>query len=267
MTLFESILLGAVQGITEFLPVSSSGHLVLVRDVFGITAEGGLTFDLLLHLATLFAVLLAFRKIIFELLRDAWSILTGRYRDVTQKNRRMLLALIVGTVPAAMIGFFFERVIETSVRESRFVIGMLIIGSALLIAAERDAKHHKDAVDPKTGWRIGWFQVLALLPGFSRSGATISGGMLLGLNRTAAAEFSFLLSMPIIAGSALKKILDMASGGAVVALPTLTAGFLTAFLVGWLTIRYFMKYLAHHTLYAFAAYRLALAALMLVVLR
>ena len=267
MNIIQSIILGAVQGMTEFLPVSSSGHLILVRDVLGMATDNGLAFDIMLHLATLLAVVVAFRKIIIELALDLFRILRGQYRQVKKENRNLILALIVGTIPVAVMGYLLESTIETTIREPRFVVGMLLIGSALLIAGERYAKHQEDHISPKKGWWIGWFQVLALLPGMSRSGATISGAMILGIKRIQAAQFSFLLSVPIIAGSALKKGIDIASGSVALPVPELTAGFLTAFLVGWIVIHYFMKYLKNHTLYAFAVYRLLLAVLVLVLLK
>ncbi|MCR4278299.1 MAG: undecaprenyl-diphosphatase UppP [bacterium] len=267
MSIIQSIILGAIQGITEFLPVSSSGHLILVRDVLGMATNNGLAFDIMLHLATLLAVLVAFRKIILELARDLIQIVRGRYRQVKKEDRNLILALLVGTIPAGVMGYLFESTIENTIREPRFVAGMLIIGSALLIAGERYAKHREDHVLPKTGWWIGWFQVLALLPGMSRSGATIAGGMILGVKRIQAAQFSFLLSIPIIAGSALKKGIDIATGSIALPLPEMTAGFLTSFLVGWIVIHYFMKYLKNHTLYAFAVYRLLLAVVVLFLLK
>ena len=266
MTILESILLGAVQGLTEFLPVSSSGHLIIIRDVLGISAEGGLAFDLILHLATLLAVVIVFRKDLKELIISGVRIISGKISQVSKEQKTLLLALILGTIPAAVLGFFFESYIESTIREPRFVAGMLLIGSALLIAGERYSGHKEKAVSTKKGVLIGLFQSLALLPGMSRSGATIAGGMLLGVSRITAARFSFLLSIPIIGGSGLKKILDLSTGSDVVSTGPLVAGFISSFLVGWIVVHYFLKFLKNHTLYVFAGYRLVLAGLVILLI-
>ncbi len=266
MSLFESAILGVIQGLTEFLPVSSSGHLILVREFFGIHGTGDLAFDVILHVGTLLAIIITFRKTLIALLKDAWNLATGKRSAVKKEDSSLLLALILGTIPAALAGYFLEDFIENSIRSPRIVVAMLIAGSLLMIAAERYAKPKDETVSPKTGWWVGWFQMLALLPGMSRSGSTIAGGMLLGVNRVYAARFSFYLAIPIIAGSGLKKILDLAAGDAAIAYPQLVVGFVTSFLVGWLAINLFLKFLKTHTLYVFAAYRILLAALVFFIL-
>lgn len=267
MTILDAALLGAIQGLTEFLPVSSSGHLILLRDALGIAPEGGLAFDVILHLATLLAIVIAFRTTLAALAADVWRMGTGHADRVSAEHRRLLFALALGTVPAAVLGVFLESTLEETFREPRFVAGMLLIGSALLVAGERFARKTERHMSPKVGWWIGWFQALALLPGMSRSGSTIAGGMILGIGRLEAARFSFLLAVPIIAASGLKKTLDLVAGAETIAVPELVAGFITAFLVGWAVIHFFLKYLKNHTLYVFAAYRLVLAAVVLFSIR
>ncbi|MBU1033114.1 MAG: undecaprenyl-diphosphatase UppP [Patescibacteria group bacterium] len=265
MTIFDSLLLGIIQGLTEFLPISSSGHLILMREVLGINTQGGLTFDAILQLGTILAVFVYFRKLVLELIRDAVRYLIGQGKKVKKENRMLILALIFGTIPAAALGFFLEDVMETVFRSALLVAVTLIAGSLLFVAAERLAKQKFENVSPKQGWWIGCFQLLALIPGVSRSGATISGGLLLGINRVTAARFSFLLALPIITGSGLKKLLDVYQFGIVdVSALHLTLGFVSAFVVGLICIHYLLKYLKNHTLYAFVWYRLALAAIVLI---
>ncbi|MFH1291863.1 MAG: undecaprenyl-diphosphatase UppP [bacterium] len=265
MTIFNSLLLGIVQGLTEFLPISSSGHLILMREVLGINIQSGLTFDAILQLGTILAVFVYFRKLVLELIRDAVRYVIGQGKKVKKENQMLILALIFGTIPAATLGFFLEDVMETAFRSTLLVAVTLVAGSLLFIAAERLAKQKLKSVSPKHGWWIGCFQVLALIPGVSRSGATISGGLLLGLNRVTAARFSFLLALPVITGSGLKKLLDVYQFGiADVSTLHLSLGFVSAFIVGLVCIHYLLKYLKNHTLYAFVWYRLALAAIVLI---
>jgi undecaprenyl-diphosphatase len=190
MDMFSAIVLGVVQGATEFLPVSSSGHLILTRTLFGISDVNGLAFDAILQLATVCAVLVYFLDEILILVQTVLRKL-GRL-PVNEKDMVMVKALAVGTIPAVVLGLILESYMEHAFRNPVLVALVLIAGSILFIAAEyryQQCYQHRE-VDVKKGFKIGLFQTLALIPGMSRSGATIAGGMFLGLSRTDAARFS-----------------------------------------------------------------------------
>lgn len=258
--------LGIVQGLTEFLPVSSSGHLILARELLGANTGGGLAFDAILQLGTILAVLVYFRATILRLSADAVRLATGRGRDVKREDRNLIFGIILGTIPALVLGLLLENVMETTFRNPLLVAAMFVAGSLLFFIAERLAKQRDAHATVRQSWWVGCFQTLALVPGVSRSGATISGGLLLGLTRETAAQFSFLLSIPIITGSGLKKLVDVLQSGSLDASwTTLAVGFFSAFFVGYLCIRFLLRYLAKHTLALFAWYRIALAAVVVLV--
>lgn len=263
-TIFSLAVLGIVQGLTEFLPVSSTGHLILARDFLGFTTEYGLAIDAVLHLATALAVLVYFRKDILRLVRSFFTWISGG--SVVRQDRTLIVALILGTIPAVIIGLSIENSIEHTFRNPELVAYALIGGSALFFIAERLATHAKELTVGK-GILIGFFQALALIPGVSRSGATISGGLLLGLPREAAARFAFLLSFPVILGAGILKFFELGSvgvlsthGGA------LLVGALAAFISGLLAIYGLLKFLKNNTLDIFIVYRLLLAGVILFLL-
>lgn len=258
MTFSSGIILGAVQGITEFLPISSSGHLILAREFFGLYADHGLAVDAVLQLATSLAVLAYFRRDIAGMIRTFFAYVSGK--AVGERDRIMFLAVMLGTVPVVAAGLMLEGFMETVFRNPLLVAGALAAGSILLFAAEKLASQDND-LSLRRGIAIGFFQVLALVPGFSRSGATISGGLIFGMKREDAARFSFLLSFPAILGSGMKKLIELYGGQALgeFGLP-LAASFAVSFAVGLLSIHFFLRFLRRHTLHVFAAYRLLLAA-------
>jgi len=267
MDSFSALILGAVQGLTEFLPVSSSGHLILARDALGLQTDNGLAVDAVLQLATVLAVAVYFR-------RDLWRLAVTAVRWVFRRpvapaDRTLLAAIVIGTVPAVALGLPLEHVMETLFRDARLVALALVAGSALFWYAERAARKNA-SLTVRKGAGIGLFQALALVPGMSRSGATISGGLILGLTREDAARFSFLLSFPVILGSGMKMLLDLEGAGQLSALGLpLVIGFVTAFAVGMVAIHWLLRFLRTHSLRPFAVYRVILAAgvLLLVALK
>lgn len=265
MEVLTAMLLGIVQGFTEFLPISSTGHLILVQEFLGVGEVYGLSFDAVLHLATALAVGLYFHK---DLLRVAYAFLyriTGR--PVKEEDEKLLWLLIIGTVPAVIAGLFLESYMETIFRSAVLVAWMLIVGSLIFMLAEWAGKRYMEQEEIPTKWRalgIGLFQCLALIPGMSRSGMTISGGLFLGLSREAAARFGFLLSFPIILGSGSKKLLDLVQSGALdTGIAPIFWGSVAAFVSGLVAIHYLLKFVKNNSLMVFAVYRIILAVVVL----
>lgn len=263
MDFLNSLLFGLLQGVTEFLPVSSTGHLVLLHAILG-EGQNDLAFDAVLQLATVLAVVIYFRRDLFDM---ANAVLRRLSRlPVNQKEITLAYALMLGTLPAVVLGLLLESYMEAAFRRPLLVAGVLLGGSALFAAAEwRYARRpRQDKMTLKKGWLIGLFQCLALLPGMSRSGASIVGGMLLGLSRSEAARFSFLLAVPIIAGSGLKKLLDLLVADNPVDWGSLSLAALAAFLSGLLAIHFLLSFVRRHTLWPFIWYRVVLAAFVIV---
>ncbi len=255
-----AIFLGIIQGLTEFLPISSSGHLALLEHYF--KAPGaGLSFDILLHLGTVAALLTYFRQ-------DWRNMAAAVFRPspYTRLDRRLFICIIAASVPGALAGVFLEHQAETVFREPYRIA--LLLGSVglLLILAERLARHERPLTNLKLGdaLLIGLSQALAIMPGVSRSGITMTCALFLGFTRQTAARFSFLLSTPIIAGAGLwhlRKWFKTPPENLSVLAAAL--GFLAAMISSYLVIRFLLKFLRHHTFYPFAFYRLALGALIL----
>lgn len=264
MHLLDSIILGIIQGLTEFLPISSSGHLIIARDILGWKGVGDLSFDAVLQLATALAIIVFFWKDILRLFESFFRMIFRKAVD--HKDFVMIVSIIIGTIPAIIFGLFIEKQMETIFRSAKLVAYVLVAGSLLMYLAEKFSKKNSVLTIGK-GFSVGLFQCLALIPGFSRSGATISGGLFLGLNREDAARFSFLLSIPIIIGSGSKKLLEIVQGGFSNSYSLeLVIGSVTAFIVGLLAIKFLMKYLKNHSLNVFVVYRLVLAGLIILIL-
>lgn len=254
----ENFLLGALQGLTEFLPVSSSGHLVLLHSIFGASPDD-MAFDAVLQLATVLAVVIYFRRDIYTLANTLLRRLSRL--PVNEKEIVLAYALMVGTIPAIVVGLLLESYMETIFRNPLLVAGVLVVGSILFALAEWHYKNFRreDRMTIGKGLKIGLFQCLALIPGMSRSGASIVGGMLLGLSRAEAARFSFLLAVPVIAGSGLKKLLELATGNGVTDWTSLAIAGTTAFLAGLFAIHFMLSFVRRHSLWPFIWYRLVLA--------
>lgn len=269
MSLLNSLLLGLVQGLTEFLPVSSSGHLVLASHFLGVQ-DAGITFEVFLHFGTLLAVFVGFRKELARLLRVFFSLFRfGRslkLRYYEEPDLRLLIYIVAGTIPAVVIGLAFENAIETAFNSPRFVAGSLIF-TGLLLALTALRSHGKKQLNLNNTLVMGFAQALAILPGVSRSGSTICFGLFAGINGEQAARFSFLLSIPAVLGATLLKIGEMtAAPVSGQYLAVMLAGTAVSFLVGWLAIEAMLRILRRGKLYWFAPYCLILGAVMLKVL-
>jgi undecaprenyl-diphosphatase len=256
-----AILLGIVQGLTEFLPVSSSAHLILARAFFGweIPPEFGLAFDVALHLGTLAAILAFFWR---EVAAMAAALPAALSREPGVYGR-LVRYVVVGTIPAVIVGLLFNDIIERVLRTPAVAASALAVGAIVMFAAERTGLRTRDegALSLMDAVVIGCAQAAALVPGVSRSGATIALGMFLGFRRDAAARFTFLLAIPAMIAAAAKEALEMRHmtlGSDAVAL--FVVGIIVSGGVGYVTIKYFLRFLAGNRLDVFAYYRLALAA-------
>lgn len=262
MDMFDAIILGIVQGATEFIPISSSGHLIIARDLLGLGENSGLAFDAVLQLATAFALVVYFWKDLKTIAISAWRYL--RKSDITDGEKNILLAIIFGTIPAVILGLALEGLMETLFRSVYLVAVGLLGGSILMYYAEKNFTGGRN-ITIKKGFFLGLFQSLALIPGVSRSGSTISGGMILGLNREEATRFSFLLAFPILFGSGMKKMLDLYQTGELMQIgSTLLIGSICAFIVGLISIRYLLRFVKSNTLMPFIIYRVIIAGIIFI---
>jgi undecaprenyl-diphosphatase len=260
MTVFQALVLGVLQGLTEFLPISSSAHLSLAPWVFGWT-DPGLAFDVALHLGTLAAVLWYFRREWQRLAVAAFEIV--RRRRVETAEERRVLFLILATIPGAIAGLLVEDYAETVFRAPALTAAALIMMGLVLWAVDRAAQVARPLDDMR--WReallIGCAQVFALIPGVSRSGSTMTAARALRFTREGAAAFSFLMSMPITAAAAVLKVPDALEVGGITT--PLVVGIVSSALSGWLAIAVLLRYVARHSFGIFAVYRVLLGALIL----
>ncbi len=262
MNILQAIVLGIAQGFTEFIPVSSSGHLLLLHHAMGLD-QNGLGFDVALHIGTLCALLVFFYHDIIELVISV-------FKRTEKTHLAWMVAL--ATVPAVVAGVILQDLAETTFRSPQLVCIALASMAFVMLAAERYSKSRKartslEAVSVKQSLSIGFAQAAALVPGVSRSGSTITTGLFLGLDRVAATRFSFLLSIPVTAGAILKVTTEAQTIADAKATPGLfVVGIITAFLSGMFAIRFLLKFVAKHSLNVFAYYRLVLAGAVLILL-
>ena len=258
-----SAIFGIIQGITEFLPISSSGHLVILHNFISLPIKNELVFDIILHAGSLLAVIYFFRKDIKALFVSCFKSFTGENDSLS----RLSWIIILGTIPAAAAGFFFDDYIENFFRSVLVVAIMLILVGILFIFFEKYSRQNRDYKN--IGWRealiIGLAQAIALIPGTSRSGITIIAGLGVNLKREAAVRFSFLLSIPIILGAVSSKLPSVVSGN-LTSEETLILiiGFIFSYMASFFTIKYFLRFVKRHSLNIFALYRFILAAVILV---
>lgn len=274
MPLFQAIVLGLVQGLTEFIPVSSSGHLVIVPYLLGWEAPG-IAFDTILHLGTLLAVLVYFwrewRRLLVAAVYLVGGVFSARWRQKVDRGDAALLGLLVlGTIPGLAAGYFFQDIFEQAFDSVALVALFFLVTAVLLAGVELYLKWHdrrqpdkSQPVNPRWGGAllVGIMQALAIFPGLSRSGLTISGGIFSGLSRERAARFSFLLSLPIILAAGLLGIWDLqktplSDGDGLV----LLIGFAVAAVSGWLAIRWLLSFLKRRPLYIFSIYLIIISA-------
>lgn len=259
----RAIVLGIVQGLTEFLPVSSSGHLIVVRELFGWEFADDLTFDVALHIGTTVALVAFFWSEWMRMLRSAYRWARNGGRDPEPDplyNARLLALLAVASVPAGVAGLLFNGFIEEHVRSPLIVGAMLLAFGVVLLAAERLASLRRDVRDVGLADAIiiGGAQAISLVPGVSRSGVTISAALARGLNRQDAARYSFLLSTPVIAAAgALKVVQAVDEGVASDELAPIAVGAVVAAVVGWLAIRYLLRLVRTGSFVPFVLYRFA----------
>lgn len=258
MTIVQSIILGIIQGLTEFIPISSSAHLVFTKYLLGwnIPDQQAFIFDVIIHLGTLVAVVIIFWKDIWEIIRQ---FIIGLVQRQPFKNTSSKLGwiIILATIPAAVVGVLFDAQVEAAFSKPIYPAIFLLVTALFLVLAEvlGHRKHQLDSITWKDGLLIGIFQAVALFPGVSRSGSSITGGMIRDMDRQSSARFSFLLSIPAILGAALFTLKDLIQSPTFHAqVTTLVVGFIVSAIVGYLAIRWFISYLGKRSLYIFAIY-------------
>lgn len=265
MIFFHAIIIGIIQGLTEFIPVSSSGHLIIAHNFLG-AGEFDLATDAVIQMGTILAVLIYFWKDLWKIFLDFFRIIFGIV--VEAKDKIMVWAIILGSVPAVVFGLLLQNSMETIFRNVHLVAYALIVGSVLMYFADRFAQGEtlqKQGLTLRKGIVVGFYQCLALIPGVSRSGATISGGLFQGFSREEATRFSFLLAFPIIVGSGLKEFYGLTKTGLAFTTPLLLST-IVAFVVGLWAISFLLKYLKNHSLKIFVWYRLFVAIVILIFL-
>lgn len=266
MDIIEILVLGFIQGIAEFLPISSSAHLIIFRDIFGIgagiSANMELTFDIALHFGTLLAIGVFFFSDFIQMIKKGFT------KGVKDDDGKILWYLVAATIPAAIVGVLFEDAIENVVRSNYIVIALaLAIMGIIIYLADKFSKETKNVkkMTLKDAIVIGCSQVFALIPGFSRSGTTIAAGRVLGLDRESAAKFSFFLSAPVVLGAVVLQLFKGSAISVIAAnLGTFILGILVSFVVGLLCIKYLLKYLQKHNFKIFMVYRVVLAIVVLI---
>ena len=270
MGILQAIVLGLVQGATEFAPVSSSGHLILVPWIFGWGAIGDAdlqkTFDVALHMGTLIGALIYFRADVTRY-AAAWF-RSLRARRLTTPDERIAWALFIGTIPGAIAGALFENVIQEKLGAPWLIAVMLVAFGLLLVFVDRRSRSDRafGTIGPKDGLLLGTAQALALQPGVSRSGVTITAARAMGLDRESAARFSFLLSLPIIAGAGAYKAVDLAQTGLQGHAAEFVAGMVASAISGFVVIWGLLRYLKRHDFTVFLWYRVAVAALVVILI-
>lgn len=260
MSWLEAVVLGIVQGLTEFLPISSSAHQLLVARLFFGNDGGGSAFTAINQLGTEAAVLVYFRHDIVRIIKQ-WSLsLVGR-TDRNDPDARMGWLVIIGTIPIGLLGLLFQDAIDSTLRNLWITASMLLLFALVIAVADSTAKQRKelDRLDVKTGVAFGFWQALALIPGVSRSGGTIAGGLFMGFTREAAARYSFLLAIPAVLASGLFKVATISETDPNPPWGQILVATVLAFVIGYAVIAWLMRYISTHDFKPFVIYRIVLA--------
>lgn len=271
IAILKAIILGMVEGLTEFAPVSSTGHMIIVDDMWLQSKEflgkyTANTFKVVIQLGSIMAVVITFRERFYQMLG-----LKG-LKEAGNPNKLKLSQVIVGLIPAGVLGVLFEDYIDEHLFSTETVLIGLVIGAVFMIIADIFGSKNKnpkvetvDQITYKQAFTVGLIQCFSLWPGFSRSGSTISGGVLLGMSHRAAADFTFIMAVPIMAGASFLSLLKNWEYFTLDALPFFIAGFITAFVFALISIRFFLKLINRIKLVPFAIYRIGLALIIFVV--
>ena len=269
MTVFHAFLLGIIQGLTEFIPVSSTAHLLIGQTILGLPADDAMfAFLVLVQVGTIVSLLIYFWNDLLTILMDTLKNLGGlRSFKTLPGNAKMGWYIVIATIPALLAGYLLKDAVEALFRMPLLQASIRLFAAAILLTlAEWLTK--KDRRLPSMTWLdalvVGLFQIIAVFPGASRSGATISGGMFRNFDRPSAARFAFLMSVPVMLAAGAYEMLDVVHmPGLTEFLPALAVGFVTAAVVGWLAVRWLLHYLAGHSLYVFSAYSAIVGAIVL----
>ncbi len=254
MDLLQSFLLGLLQGLTEFLPISSSGHLALGKYFLGENNEAGLTFEIVVHFGTLCSILIYYRTIIGDLLKSGTSFLMAPKQKKDDPKVKTILFILVSMIPAFIVGFTLKDSVE-SIFDSPFLVCIMLIVTGAILFLTKFAKEKDGKVTLGKSLVIGVAQAFAMIPGISRSGSTISAALYFGVDREEAANFSFLMVIPVIGGAMLLQILDLIEMGVdAFQIQSLLVGFLTAFISGYYALKYLIVILKKKGFHYFAYY-------------
>lgn len=275
LTILKAIILGIVEGITEFAPVSSTGHMIIVDGMWlqseqFLTKYVANTFKIVIQLGSILAVVIIFRDRFIEMLGLRRGKQEAGQGEADRKSKLKLTHVIVGLIPAGVLGFLFDDYIDEHLFSIRTVLFGLVIGAVFMIIADRlrPSKPNVETVDQityKQALTVGLIQCLSLWPGFSRSGSTISGGVLLGLSHRAASDFTFIMAVPIMAGASAISLAKNWQYFTLESLPFFIAGFISAFVFALISIRFFLKLINKIKLVPFAIYRIVLAVVIYIV--
>lgn len=270
MTILQSTILGIVQGLTEFLPISSSAHLVLVPHILGweMPTQAAFVFDVLVQVATLVAVIAYYWDEVIVIIKAVLLGLLQR-KPFEDSQARLGWVILIATLPAALVGLLIKEIVESAFASPTATAGFLLVTAVILQLAEWFSRNRKSAIEKEITWKdaliIGSFQAISIFPGISRSGATITGGMVRGLTRPTAARFSFLMSIPTMLAAGALAMLDLTQlEGVGTLLPAFIPGFIASAITGYLAIRWLIRYLTQHSLDIFSIYCALLGGIVLV---
>ena len=266
MSELQALIMGLIQGLTEYLPVSSSGHLAICGTFFGMNGEDNLAFTIVVHVATVLSTLVILRKEIFSILRGIFDTTTPLW----SKERRYAACILISMIPVGIVGFFFKDQVEEIFGSGLLIVGIMLLVTAALLAFSYYAKpRQREEISPLHAFIIGIGQAVAVLPGLSRSGTTIATGLLLGNKKERMAQFSFLMVIPPVLGEALLDVLDIAKegfGNAMngISFGSLAIGFIAAFITGCLACKWMINIVKRGKLIWFAVYCLIVGALAII---